>query len=126
MARHALDALLQDWADWCLRPEATRATSLLGKLIEQGVQVGYGPTGGPLLRHGIEERIEVAVLQLAARDPDAATALRIEYGVIRRPGRRSTTQLQRAEIAGCCLKTYKTRLKRGRDHVTHRLLERPA
>lgn len=124
MARHPLNELLQDWADWCRRPEHHRASSMIARLMEQGAQFGYGPTGGPLLRAAIEDEIEAAVLALAAVDADAATALRIEYGAIFTGLAANASQVRKAEAAGVCLKTYKTRLQRGRAHVTQALKER--
>lgn len=128
-----IDALLQAWAVWCDGDSGMLGggTSMLAKLIDGKGQILFGSSGGASSpRDAVEARIEAAVMAMAAKSPDRADVLRMEYsagwwGVCERRkikgyDPRGTNQLKRSQAMTMSLRTYKRRLAEATNDIkTH-------
>ena len=128
-----MDALLQAWAVWCDGDSGALGggSSMLAKLIDGKGQILFGGSGGASSpRDAVEARIEAAVMAMAAKSPDRADVLRMEYsagwwGVCERRkikgyDPRGTNQLKRSQAMAISLRTYKRRLAEATEDIkTH-------
>ena len=128
-----IDALLHAWAVWCDGDSGMLGggTSMLAKLIDGKGQILFGGSGGASSpRDAVEARIEAVVMAMAAKSPDRADVLRMEYsagwwGVCERRkikgyDPRGTNQLKRSQAMAMSLRTYKRRLAEATEDIkTH-------
>lgn len=125
-----VDALLQAWAVWCDGDAGVLGggTSMLAKLIDGKGQILFGGNGGSSSpRDSVEARIEAAVMAIAAKSPDRADVLRMEYsagwwGVCERRqikgyDPRGTDQFKRSQAMAMSLRTYKWRLSKAIQEI---------
>ncbi|KIC79716.1 hypothetical protein [Pseudomonas sp. C5pp] len=133
-----IESLLQAWAVWCHGDSGLLGggSTMLAKLIEGKGQILFGGSGGASSpRDEIESRIEAAVLAMAAKSPDRADILRMEYSAgwwgvcarrqIKGYDPRGTDQLKRALAMGVSLRTYKRRLAEAREEIQTQLRNKP-
>ncbi len=121
------------WARWCASGgTASSGRSMLAKLIENKGEIFFGGSGGsPEPADSLEERIEAAVLVMAASSPMCADVLRLEYdagwwGVITRRSikgydPRGVGQFEKADALGISFATYKRRLSEARAIIEIKL-----
>ncbi|MGS8281632.1 hypothetical protein [Pseudomonas sp. PARCl1] len=125
-----IDALLQSWSFWCEGYTGLLGggTSMLAKLIDGKGQILFGGSGGSSAPcDSVEARIEAVVMRMAAKSPDRADVLRMEYsagwwGVCERRqikgyDPRGTDQLKRSQAMVISLRTYKRRLSEAREEI---------
>lgn len=133
-----VDALFQAWAVWCEGDSGVLGggTSMLAKLIDGKGQILFGGSGGASSpRDAVEARIEAAVMAMAAKSPDRADVLRMEYsagwwGVCERRkikgyDPRGTNQLKRSQAMAISLRTYKRRLAEATEEIKTQLRSTP-
>ncbi len=119
-----LERYFESWARWVHlgkdRFNDSTGQSVLEKLIEQKGQILFSSSGGGSVQHEacIELKIEASLMKLAVTHLDVVHIIRIEYGA-KREGNLSNeaTQLEKSLYLGIDLRTYKRKLKHGRDHV---------
>lgn len=119
--RHATDEIFEAWARWTHNGKLIAGYgSLMSKMIACQGHFNFGSSkGGQPLIDSIEARIEAALMQLAASDPHVVDVVRVEYGARRLSGLSAmATQAEKATALSISLKTYKRRLKKGRDYVS--------
>ncbi|MEQ5770024.1 hypothetical protein NFH98_20850 [Halomonas sp. H33-56] len=133
--RSDLDDLFELWARWCHSPGGvlpSAGPSILARWMEGRGHVVFGGGGGDAPTDLVEERIEAAVMAIAARDDMTAKVLRYEYGVWSAAGEwrdqrdqeaKALTQADKARALGLGLRMYKYRLAAGRKAVEQNLGE---
>lgn len=130
----ALDKLLHAWAAWTYGGIGGIGSggSMLAQLIDKKGEIFFGgSTGSSGPADGIEQQIEAAVMQMAAKDLQQADALRLEYCAgwwwvcerwsIKDYDPSTASQLDRARALGMSWRTYKRRLAAARDMIAERL-----
>lgn len=110
-----IDSLLDLWARWIHRGRSASGgfASMLEMMMATHCQFSGGG-GAP--NDEIETRVEGGVALLTKEDKEAATVLRVEYGVWTiksRPFR----QIDKAVALRMSLNQYKRKLKKARDFV---------
>jgi len=127
--QNELDELFELWARWCFAGGVQPDTppSLLARWMDSKGHMVFGG-GGCAPTDTVEERIEAAVLAIAASEPTTAEVLRWEYGVWSQGvghwrGKDATAlkQADKAAALGMSLRTYRRRLAAGRATVEQRL-----
>lgn len=130
------DALLDSWARWLCEPDRGipgGGQSLLARWMDARGQLVFsgGARSAPVPIAGIEETIELAVVEMGKATPLREDVLRLEYAagwwrVAQRRGLvgydpAGLTQLQNALHLGVSVRTYRQRLGEARTFVAERL-----
>lgn len=119
--------IVEAWARWCHQGKLMPVgSSIMSRFIENKghITFGSGGTSAPII-DCIESDIELALMALNDRDPDAVMLFRLEHGALRMNKFDPTKpQLEKAACLGISVRTYRRRLAKCKEHVLTQLTQR--
>ncbi|MGL5285932.1 MAG: hypothetical protein ACRC8D_07305 [Aeromonas sp.] len=132
----ALDEALELWARWCHTGQTLPAgKSIMQRLMECKGHFNFGSGGAQGPQRNIEEKIEAAMMKLAAHDLASADIIRLESASgwinvlkrrkvnIRQFNYKDSRQADRASVMGISDRTYRTKLQNARAFILGSIIE---